>query len=116
MKSRYNRSSYTSKEAPNWLLKTSFFFLCLTLLTDAYFLGKGVIRLIGEYPKNVTVNVIVLFVLICICVTFILFECRPNGLFDDTCELFRRYRKSKVSDHKDNHNDVEPTKHSKNYQ
>ena len=115
MKSRYSKSQYTSKEAPNWVLKTAFFFLCLVILTDAYFLGKGVIRLIREYPKNVTVNIFVLLTLICICVAFMLFEYRPNGLIDDTRELFRRYRKSKVNNTQ-THDDTEnPTKHSKTY-
>lgn len=118
MKSRYKRfttggSTYSSKEAPNWVLKTAFFFLCLLILTDAYFISKAVIRLIREYPQNVTVNILVLFTLICICAAFMLFEYRPNGLFDDARELFRRIKKSKVSDHKDNHNNEDPTKHSK---
>lgn len=113
MKSRYKKSQYSSKEAPNWLLKTSFFFLCLVILTDVYFIGKAFIRLIREYPQNVTVNILVLFTLICICAVFMLFEYRPNGLFDDVRELFRRHRKSKVSDHKDNHTNEDPTKHSK---
>lgn len=120
MKSRYkrstsNRSQYSSKEAPNWVLKTSFFFLCLFILIDAYFIGKAVIRIIKEYPHNVTVNILVLFTLICICAAFMLFEYRPNGLFDDARELFRRIKKSKVSDHKDNHSNEDPTKHSKLY-
>lgn len=115
MKSRYKKSQYSSKEAPNWVLKTSFFFLCLLILTDAYFIGKAVIRLIKEYPQNVTVNILVLFTLICICAAFMLFEYRPNGLFDDARELFRRYRKSKVNNEQ-THDDVEdPTKHSKMY-
>lgn len=118
MKSRYKRfttggSTYSSKEAPNWVLKTAFFFLCLLILTDAYFIGKAVIRIIKEYPHNVTVNILVLFTLICICAEFMLFEYRPNGLFDDARELFRRIKKSKVSDHKDNHRNEDPTKHSK---
>ena len=118
MKSRYKRfttggSTYSSKEAHNWVLKTSFFFLCLLILTDAYFIGKAVIRIIKEYPHNVTVNILVLFTLICICAAFMLFEYRPNGLFDDARELFRRIKKSKVSDHKDNHSNEDPTKHSK---
>ena len=113
MKSRYKKSQYSSKEAPNWVLKTSFFFLCLLILTDAYFIGKAVIRLIKEYPQNVTVNILVLFTLICICAAFMLFEYRPNGLFDDARELFRRIKKSKVSHHKDNHSNEDPTKHSK---
>lgn len=113
MKSRYKKSQYSSKEAPNWVLKTSFFFLCLLILTDVYFIGKAIVRLIREYPHNVAVNILVLFTLICICVAFMLFEYRPNGLFDDARELFRRIKKSKVSDHKDNHSNEDPTKHSK---
>lgn len=128
MKSRYKRSQYTSKEAPNWILKTTFFFLCLLILTDAYFIGKGVIRLIKEYPKNVTVNILVLFTLICICAAFMLFEYRPNGLFDDARELFRRYKERPSVDEADEDDDVkddevddhyhtlhDPSDHSKSY-
>lgn len=115
MKSRYKKSQYSSKEAPNWVLKTSFFFLCLLILTDAYFIGKGVIRIIKEYPQNIMVNILVLFTLICICAAFMLFEYRPNGLFDDARELFRRIKKSKINNEQ-SHDDVEDhTKHSKSY-
>lgn len=114
MKSNYKKSQYSFKEAPNWVLKTSFF-LCLLILTDAYFIGKAVIRLIKEYPQNITVNILVLFTLICICAAFMLFEYRPNGLFDDARELFRRIKKSKINNEQ-SHDDVEdPTEHSKSY-
>lgn len=111
------KSPYNSKEAPNWLLKTAFFFLCLNLLTDAYFIGHATLRLVREYPKNLNVNVLTLLALFCICWIFLLYERRPNGLIDDVRELFRRYKKPSVDEDEDDDNvkptTYKPTKHSK---